>query len=319
MQVDRHSLARELIRALRGDRSQVQLSRRLGFSTNAVYSWESGRRWPSASRFFFVAQRVGIDVVDALGRFYPTPPDWLQQEPATPSWVLSFLQELRGTVPIGVLAERMGRSRFTVSRWLSGRSEPRLPDLLALVDVASLRLLDFVSCFVPPDSLPTTRRAWRRLQAARELAWGSPWAQVVLLGLELADYAALPAHDDAWLAQRLDLPEEEVSEALRRLRAAGQIRRVGSHLRPAEILSVDLRRAGAIALKRHWTEVAARRLQHDDTMASYNVFTVSEPVLEQIRELQRAHYRAVRALVGSAPRADRVVLMNLQLVALDRP
>ncbi|HVZ32321.1 MAG TPA: helix-turn-helix transcriptional regulator, partial [Polyangiaceae bacterium] len=42
-------LARDFIRALRGGRSQAALSRRLGFRTNVLYAWESGRRWPTAA------------------------------------------------------------------------------------------------------------------------------------------------------------------------------------------------------------------------------------------------------------------------------
>jgi HAMP domain-containing protein len=37
---------RQLLRSLRGERSQTALSRRLSFTTNVVYTWEAGRRSP---------------------------------------------------------------------------------------------------------------------------------------------------------------------------------------------------------------------------------------------------------------------------------
>ena len=46
--MDYETLAKELIRALRGKRSQVALSRRLRYGSNVVRTWEAGRRFPSA-------------------------------------------------------------------------------------------------------------------------------------------------------------------------------------------------------------------------------------------------------------------------------
>ncbi|HMJ12230.1 MAG TPA: DUF4423 domain-containing protein, partial [Polyangiaceae bacterium] len=53
------TLASELLRALRGRRSQAQLSRRLGYRSNIVQRWETQRCWPSAVQFLVVAERTG--------------------------------------------------------------------------------------------------------------------------------------------------------------------------------------------------------------------------------------------------------------------
>jgi transcriptional regulator with XRE-family HTH domain len=318
MNVDHERLACELVRALRGTRSQVQLSRRLGFTTNAIYSWEAGRRWPSATRFFYILTRTGHDLPECMAPFFKRPPHWLGDEPGSAAWVAALFRELRGSTPIGVLADQAGISRFALSRWLSGRAEPRLPQLLALVGAATQRLLDFVALFVPPQELPSIRRQWQRLEAARELAWVSPWAQVVWLALELEEYRALPSHDDAWLGARLGLDEAVVHECVQHLHAAHHIRRDGKRYRPVEMVSVDVRRArSGSELKAHWARTGLDRLDTPDGMVSYNLFTVSTEVLAEIRELQRAHYRAVRRLVDSSTRAEAVVLMNLQRIPLD--
>src|SRR5258708_35032141 len=64
MELDR--LARELIRSLRRGRSQTAFSRRLGYSTNVVHTWEAGRRHPVASNFLHAAARSGVDVAAVL-------------------------------------------------------------------------------------------------------------------------------------------------------------------------------------------------------------------------------------------------------------
>ena len=61
-------IARELLVAIRGHRSQTAFSRWLGYRSNVVYSWEAGRRWPTGAEFFRVCQRAGVDVVAALER-----------------------------------------------------------------------------------------------------------------------------------------------------------------------------------------------------------------------------------------------------------
>ena len=66
MTLDFDALAAELMRALRGKRSQRAFSRRLGMKSNTAYSWEAGRRWPTATRFFHIASRTGRDLPAAV-------------------------------------------------------------------------------------------------------------------------------------------------------------------------------------------------------------------------------------------------------------
>ncbi|HYQ15585.1 MAG TPA: helix-turn-helix domain-containing protein, partial [Polyangiaceae bacterium] len=67
--MDLEQLGKELVLALRGQRSQVGLSRRLGYSSNVLYTWESGRRAPSASAFFALAARCGVSLEQGLREF----------------------------------------------------------------------------------------------------------------------------------------------------------------------------------------------------------------------------------------------------------
>jgi DNA-binding transcriptional regulator YiaG len=59
--MDLNVLASELIRALRGPRSQTAFSRRLGYRSNVVYTWEAGIRAPTASETLRAAARVGVE------------------------------------------------------------------------------------------------------------------------------------------------------------------------------------------------------------------------------------------------------------------
>jgi transcriptional regulator with XRE-family HTH domain len=99
--MDFEQLAAELLRGLRGKRSQQALCRRLGAKSNVVHQWERGHSFPSASRSLQVAARVGVDVPAAFREFYRTAPRWLEeQEPASPAGVAAFLDDLRGSTSV---------------------------------------------------------------------------------------------------------------------------------------------------------------------------------------------------------------------------
>lgn len=94
--------------------------------------------------------------------------------------------------------------------------------------------------------------------------------------------------------------------------------------RPSQVLSIDTRSDfhHNLRLKAFWAAGAAERLaQHhkqSTNLFSYNLFAISEADLHRVRRLHVEYYERVRQLVASARGADRVVLLNLQLVALDQ-
>lgn len=309
--MDFEQLAAELLRALRGKRSQTALCRRLGAKSNVVHQWERGHSFPTASRTLQVAARVGVDVPAAFREFYRTTPRWLdEEEPASPAGVAAFLADLRGSTSIVELSRYSGKSRFAVARFLSGDAEPRLPDFLRLVEAASLRLLDFVEQLVDPRALPSVREQWERLTAARRLAYEEPWSQAVLRALELSSYAALPRHDDGWIARRIGISREEERRCLKRLAESGQIVWHEARWRIQNVMALDTRRDpdAARRLRAWWLRRGAARIEAGDRGLMYNVLGVSASDLERLRELQKAYLTEVRAIVARSEPVEHVVL-----------
>ena len=316
-------LASELLRALRGRRSQPAFSRRLGYKSNVAYRWESGKTFPTAARSLQAAKRVGVDVNAGLECFFRGTPEWLTKvEPTSSQGVTELIRYLVGITPIGEVARRAGRSRFAVSRWLKGEAEPRLPELLLLVDAASQRLLDFISVLVDPASLPTATEAWSELQAAREAAYSAPWSHAVMRILELAEYKALRRHEPGWIAARLGIPVEDEQKCLELLASSKQIRRVGRRWVIDQTRTVDTRAdpQRSREVKRWWTQVALDRVdQGHQNRASYALFNVSEEDLAAVSTLYREFYDRLRAIVTRSEPCERVMLLTTHLVALERP
>jgi transcriptional regulator with XRE-family HTH domain len=314
-------LASEVIRALRGERSQAATSRRLGYRSNVVRTWEAGRRFPTASRFFWICGRLGVAPNQALRAFYAAPPTWLPALDLTcADGVAQLLRDLRGKAKLAEIAARAGCSRFSLSRWLSGDTEPRLPDLLRLIEVISLRGLDFVASFVDPRSLPSAARRFDELETARRVAVELPWSHAVLRALELQDYLSLPRHQAGFIAAKLGIAVDEEQRCLSLLSRSGQIHKRRGLWRVKHVLTVDTRSAPGAGkhLLWWWAQVGADRLKAGrEGRFSYNLFSISERDLERLRELQLAYFRELRSIVAQSEPSERVVVVNLQLFALD--
>jgi len=324
--MDHEVLAKQLIRALRGRRSQVALSRRLKCRSNVIYTWESGRRWPTAAVFFRLAERTGIDVAAGIAQFLGTVPPALEgrsfSEPATVALLLSHLRE--GTTLVE-LARRVGTNRVSLARWLKGEAEPRLPELLRVIDASSLRLLDFLAAFVPPEQLPEAREKWRVLESQRKVAYSLPWSHAVMRVLETEAYRRLPQHQAGFIARRLGISEAEEAECLQALAASELIAKRRKRWVTTQVLTVDTRRnpGAGRALKQHWAGVALDRLPalepRENDLFSYNLFNVSENDWLRLRELHIAYYQELRRIINASEPAERVALVNVQLLRLDEP
>jgi transcriptional regulator with XRE-family HTH domain len=311
---------RELLRALRAERSQVALSRRLGFSTNVVYTWEAGRRSAPFSALWQVAARVGIGLDEVLARFLTVVPESVSVETIeTDAGCAAFLRELRGEQPLLALSEATGFSRHALSRWLSGRAEPTLGQALAVLEAATHRGLDFVACFVDPAALASTSEPWRVLTVRRTITFDHPWSPAVLRALELTDYRALPEHVTGWIAARLGVPVEEEVRCLDALGDAGLIRREGGHFVGLAV-TVDTRPGPELArraVKRHWAQLGVAHLSAGSPgLYSYNVFGVSRADLARIEALHAAYFNDLRAIVAGSEPVECVAVVNLQVFEL---
>jgi transcriptional regulator with XRE-family HTH domain len=318
--MDYTRVAIDFIRALRGKRSQAAFSRRLGFRSNVLYAWESGRRYPTASTAFWAAKRTGVDIRSGLELFFRTPPEWLKDaDLTTPKGVVLVLNELRAGARINDLAARSGKSRFALSRWFKGQTEPRLPDFLQLVEMTSLRLLDFLAVMTDPARMPSVAAAWRDLEAGRKVAYEVPWSQAVLRVLELDSYTCLPSHEPGDVAMLLGITPEEAGRCLKALEETGQIRRENGRWVIDRILTIDTRRDAEAGkrLKSWWSEVGLERLRSgSEGHFSYNLFTVSDEDWALLQELHANYFQSMRRIIAQSTSSDRVVLANLHLMTL---
>lgn len=311
-------IAAELLRALRGKRSQRAFARRLGYRANPITDWEHGRRFPTAVEALRAARLFGVNVTQAFSDFHTaaSPVSDSSGRFALAPW----LTAIKGTTPIAHLAARAGCSRFAMARWLTDSAQPRLPDFFRCVDAITGRLPDLVAGLVPIEGVPSLLPRYQSMQAAKRLAFDAPWTEAVLRVLEVEDYRRLNEHDDHFVAQRLGIPDPVARDAVRRLEAAAVIRLENGLWRQDRPLSVDTRGAKeqVNALLRHWSALGYRRItaRKPRDLFSYNVMSCSHADYERIRELLRRTFREMQSIVAASEPTERVALLNLQLLEL---
>ncbi|MBX2797798.1 MAG: DUF4423 domain-containing protein [Myxococcales bacterium] len=317
--MDGKTIAREWVRVLRGQRSQLALSRRLGYRTNVVHTWEAGRRWCRASEFFRCAHVVGVDVQGGLEAFFTSPPRWLEAgDLRTDDGVTRVLQELHGGIMVNTLAERCGVSRHAVSRWLRGAAQPRIHEFLDLVHAMTDRLLDFLEGFVDPGLLPSVAPPWRSYELARQVLVLEPWSHAVLVVLSLPSYRALPTHAPGWIAGQIGIPADVEARCVEQLAAAGLIRWQADRYEIVAEPTLDSRKTpdAGKRLQAHWARAALERIESGGQgRFSFNVFAVSRADLVRIEALHLEYFRAVRSIVA-ASEPEVAAAVNVQLMPL---
>ncbi|MEI9953359.1 MAG: DUF4423 domain-containing protein [Pseudomonadota bacterium] len=310
-------VAGELIRSLRGRQSQAAFSRRIGYRSNIVSRWEAQQAFPTASRFLEVFAKVRPRETAPLRRFFPRLPVGLAQlELSSRQAVAAFLTELKGRTPILSVARESGFNRYSVSHWLSGDTEPRLPQFLCLVEVLSRRLLDFLACCTDPQRMSSVSAAWKRLGLMREAAYTMPWSHAVLRALEL-EQSAEPQL--AWLLDRLGISEQVLTEALSVLERTGQVTKVRGRWSPTRIMSVNTAqdRTRAHALKVSWTQTALERMRANAPgNYGYSIFSISKADLTRMRDVHLEYVRAMQQIIAESTAGQCVGLYCAQLLDL---
>lgn len=312
--MDFQKLVAQAVRVRRGARTQMSLSRFLGYKSNVLFAWENGHDEPSARSFFRLVEKTGpAPDVTLLVR------GKLEHPLSTREGITELLHRLLGHRKLTEVSEGLDVDRHAVGRWLRGRSDIRMCDLLRFVAYTSLSLYDFLASFVDPSALPEAAQGYEALLAAREAAKTMPWAHAIVHMVELPSYRSLSRHEPGWFASRLGISTQEEITCLRHLLESGQLRRCGDRYETTEQLTVDTRQdPGATRqLASFWMQQAsARVLSPGQGRFGFNTFGVSARGLEEILELQSDYFRRLRAIVAESEPTEAVVVAIYALMPL---
>jgi hypothetical protein len=268
-----------------------------------------------------MASYMGVDVKDSIVRFLHSNPVWLDSvDVTTRIGMARFLASHREGIRFHQIAAQVNKSRHSVGRWFSGQVDVRLSDFLRVLDVVSLRAIDFVACLVDTSCVPCIAEEWKQLESRRKMAAYDPFSQVVLRVLELEAYRNLLAHSPGFVSRRLGVTLADEERYIQYLLDGGHIQWQGKRLVAGPPTTVDTRRDSITTarLKEHWAQTGLDHLKNGGEGGfAYNVFGVSEIDAQRLREMQVAYFHEIRAIVAKSEPTERVYVINLQLFPVD--
>lgn len=216
-------LSREILVLLRGARPQTELSEKLGYSFNQVGKWESGATVFHWDDFTHVCEVVGISWRQYFQEVFLLHSDMKPDEQS----VFQILNLFFGETNTGKLAERLGKSRSSVSRLLHGDVKADFSEIMRMMDMRPYVLCSWLSKFMDISKVEMLQE---RVQAESRLFQGllvTPWAPLVNAALGLEAYRTSSEHSDALLAIKTGLNEEQVRTALVKLVECGVVEKRG--------------------------------------------------------------------------------------------
>lgn len=209
--IDHDTLAREIVRAMRGDSTQRDLSQKLGYSFNQVGKWESGSTHISWDDFVKLATLEGHEIEKHFRRIF---------------W--SFVGEFNSKAVINYfltdhrfIQRALSSSPRTIRRLKAGESHVMLADVQRLIASKPSLLMGWLEGFVDPSLLPEVQSFYAWHQQCIDLVAANPLAVFVKAAIELDVYKALKKHDDDFVARHATCSTQEARTTLKALLELG--------------------------------------------------------------------------------------------------
>jgi hypothetical protein len=218
--IDFEKLASELVRALRGKRSQISLSRKLGYRTNQLYRWEAGLRTISWADFVTLCHAVEAPLGAQLKSVL-----FFSGKPSGGSGLVKYLMK---ELPVSRVSSLTGLSRFSISRWVSQKTEPGLSEVLQLMHRLWSLLFVFLDGWIPTEEIPSIASSFQQQKREKGLFYHRPLSTAVLESLKLEGYRSLKTHSDQWIADAIGADTNEIRELINELESVGLIAKMKS-------------------------------------------------------------------------------------------
>ena len=300
----------ELLCAIRGKRSQLSVSRKMGYSFNQVGRWESGQTrllWSDFDRF---CQACRQDLNAALKTRFPSVNGSSQ--------IVVLLRTLVGSATVAEVSRVTTISRDILSHIFRGKTSPTLDQVLTLLWTFHPSYIDFLGDIVELKRIPSLHEAYQRRCDLYKLYFRCPWVGAVERCFELDEYRNLAQHQPGFAARRAGLDLRLETEAIQLLLEIGAIRWRDKKYDVVDTFSeVSGPEAQLNGIIRYWLQRAEKNLK--DTRkgrhySAYRVFTTSTETYDEIRQEYAAFHRRVSQLIAQdkyKPTELRVLVTQL--------
>jgi transcriptional regulator with XRE-family HTH domain len=314
--MDFYALQTELLVAIRRGISQAHLSKKLGFRSNRVHNWETGKSSVSWSEFCHLceAQRIPLDLACQSKAHFEGSAKETQM----------LVRHLFGKNTSAQLAQRLGVSRSMVSRWQTGKVEPSLTQMLQFMEVNLYSLPEFLAALVPVEKLPSVKTVLERERKEKQLHRENPWIAALLLYIRTVEYNRLPKHVEGFLAKKLGIPVEVERTVVKALLELGVLEWEGKILAPARrTIDTNIDPASNLKIREYWLNRSLATVRKgvplgERNRLGYMLFNTTPETYEKVRQLYFAFFQDLHNVVlESKGASDQVHLLQMHILNVD--
>jgi|GEM_PF-3467194 len=216
-QLNFKALIKELLKRLRGERSQEVLNRKFGFTFNQIYRWESGVTKMSWNEFTQFCHYLDIPLEKITTSLITGLPE------EAPISSPNLIRQLLGNMGIEKFATRYKLSRKAVSKWLSGDSTPNLEQVLFLFHNHAGQLVKWLDKLVGSEHLPSMKQTILRLRIREAVTYKYPEVSLILNYLQTKPFLTQTHYRPGALAKKFGLTVEQEEEIMQGLLQSGTI------------------------------------------------------------------------------------------------
>jgi transcriptional regulator with XRE-family HTH domain len=255
-------IAQEILKRIRGSRTQIETSRILGFHYNQYHKWESGDRQIKWDQFIMVCEAFQVQIEGTLR--YMLLYILKKFDPANAPDILSQFLKISGRNDLDVLARRLHTHQSSIRRWLNGSVMPDLGTVLQFFDLEK----DFLDAFirrifeVAPGEATYSKSA--NIEEARLQFFSFfPWGLVILAALEVQQFQNLKSEKLPELARFVGIDNEILKMSLSLMVRLGivEIEKECYQLKIHFFNLNNLNKEELVRPCQYWTEKIDRRMK----------------------------------------------------------
>ena len=309
------NVACELIKALRGERSQQWVNERLGHQNyNVVSRWETGQQRIYWKDFVELTKVFKIDVRKDLEDFY----GFFENLDDQTKLVSSFV----GDTSIEKAAKFLDTSTSTVQRLLRGATPLQLSTFLALLEYRG-DLFRFAARTVEIKKVPSLFESYNQSREALQTFSKHPEASPIMLCFCLSEYKAKDAHEEGWVANKLGISKDKELDVIADLENVGLIEKEnGRYVEKAHFLNLSYSKEDekewSHLIKENWIKEALSRFENrphkKKSTAGFRIFAVDEHKKQLMEEEIKKFNVRLYQILETTPKddVDQVCLFTYQ-------
>jgi transcriptional regulator with XRE-family HTH domain len=202
----------KIIKYLRGDKSQLELSYELGYNFNQVHKWEVGSKAFTLFDFMDYCEIFNISIEEKFKTIFSMDLSNVPEEK-----IFNKLHTYLGPKSKTELTALLGVNKSTLYRWLKGNGTPDLALIFYWIDQTTQYFPDTISQIIGKKAgLELISNKGLNIKR-RDKYTNYPYLASVEFFFRLKKYREHPGHDEKFIAKELGLTEQEVKTSIEEL------------------------------------------------------------------------------------------------------